>query len=147
MDIVLGIDQGATIDLLRSVANSAFEPLFPEAEDVVREAFLLPLRHRVVQVKVDIAVGATGFEQQVIRRASTESLGGLSVCVATAEDLLLLKVLAGRPRDAEDARGIVSRQGRGIDWDYVLETGRQLQQVVDQDIVSELLALRPEGEV
>ena len=146
IDVVVGIDRDAAVELLRSVARSAFEPLFPGAEDVVRDAFLLPLRHRVTQIKVDIAVGATGFEQQVIRRAPTESLGGLSVRVATSEDLLLMKALAGRPRDAEDARGIVSRQVGGIDWDYVIETGRQLQEVVDQDIVSQLLALRRESE-
>ena len=67
--------------------------------------------------------------------------------VATSEDLLLMKALAGRPRDAEDARGIVSRQVGGIDWDYVIETGRQLQEVVGQDIVSQLLALRRESDV
>ena len=60
IDVVVGLDQDAAVDLLRSVARSAFEPLFPGAEDVVRDAFLLPLRHRVTQIKVDIAVGARG---------------------------------------------------------------------------------------
>lgn len=146
IDIVVGIDQDAAIDLLRSVARSAFEPLFPGVEDVVREAFMLPLRHRGTQVKVDIAVGATGFEGQVIRRAPTEPLGGVSVRIATAEDLLLMKAMAGRPRDTEDSRGIASRRAGTIDWDYVLETGRQLQEAVDQDIVPQLLALRRESE-
>ena len=146
IDVVVGVDRDAAIDLLGAVAHSPFEPLFPGVEDVVRDAFLLPLRHRTTRVKVDAAVGATGFERQVIRRAPAEQLGGLLIRVATAEDILLMKILAGRPRDADDARGIVLRRGEEMDWDYVLETGRQLQEALDQDIVSPLRALRREGD-
>jgi hypothetical protein len=145
IDVVLGIERDSATELLRSVARSAFEPLFPGVEDVVREAFLLPLRHRRTLVKVDLAVGATGFERQVIRRAPAESIGDLTVPVATAEDLLLMKTLAGRARDADDARGIILRRRGEIDWDYVMETGRQLQEAIDQDLVSPLLALRRES--
>jgi hypothetical protein len=95
---------------------------------------------------VDLAVGATGFERELIRRAPMESLGDVSIRVATAEDLLLMKILAGRPRDTEDARGIVSRGGDGLDWEHVLEIGRQLGEAVGEDLVAPLRALRREAE-
>ncbi|MBI5416269.1 MAG: hypothetical protein HZA29_05590 [Candidatus Omnitrophica bacterium] len=36
-----------------------------------------------------------------------------------AEDLLLHKLLSDRPRDREDARGIILRQGGKLDMEYV----------------------------
>lgn len=145
IDVVVGIDRDAALELVAGLRHTAFEPLFPGVEDVVLHAFLLPLRHRDTLVTVDVAVGATGFEQQVIRRARHDSIGGLSIPVATAEDLLLLKTLAARPRDVEDARGIALRQKGKLDWDYVFETGRQLGEALSDDLVSRLLMLRREG--
>jgi len=91
---------------------------------------------------VDVAIGLTGFERQLIARASDVRIGHCSIPVATAEDLILLKLLAGRPRDTEDVTAIVLRQGNQIDWDYLVEMGEQLQQAVDQDLMLQLNELR-----
>jgi hypothetical protein len=69
-------------------------------------------------------------------------LGGCLVPIVTAEDLILMKLLAGRPRDTDDVNKIVLRQSPHLNWDYLLETGRQLQQALDQDLLSELNRLR-----
>lgn len=45
--------------------------------------------------------------------------GGTAVPFATAEDLLIHKLFAGRARDIEDAESIARRQARTLDWDYV----------------------------
>lgn len=34
-------------------------------------------------------------------------------------DLLIHKLLAGRPRDIEDAEGVVKRRGAQLDWTYL----------------------------
>ena len=93
---------------------------------------------------MDIAVGLSGFEQQAIARATAVVLSGVQIPVVTSEDLILMKVLAGRPRDTDDVRNIMLRQGSALDWNYLLETGRQLQQAVDQDLLSELQRLQAE---
>jgi hypothetical protein len=38
---------------------------------------------------------------------------------ASAEDLLIHKLFASRPRDLEDAVGVVRRKGSVLDWPYV----------------------------
>jgi hypothetical protein len=144
IDVIVGIDQQKALGLLPSLSRSPFETLVPSVEDIVTEAFMLPLRHRTTQVPVDISVGLSGFERQVIARATEESIEGLSIPVATAEDVLLMKMLAARPRDVEDAKGVVARRGHDIDWRYVVRTARDLQDALGQDMVAPVQRLRGE---
>src|SRR4030095_4691465 len=113
-DPFVGINRG--LELLSAVRSSAFAPLFAKAEDVVRTSFILPLRHLRTRVKVDLAIGLTRFERPLISRAWQEDRGRFSCAIAAAEDLLIMKVLAGRPRDTEDARTITIKQGSRLDW-------------------------------
>jgi hypothetical protein len=142
IDLVIGVEIEKGLELLAAVKGPAFAPLFPGADEVVRTSYMLPLRHRQTLVKVDLAIGLTGFERQLIARARREDLGGVHAPVAAAENLLILKVFAGRPRDTEDARTIALKQGPALDWDFVLETGKALEEAVGQDLLSQLSALR-----
>jgi predicted nucleotidyltransferase len=45
-------------------------------------------------------------------------LGGAQVCFASLEDLIIHKVLAGRPRDLEDVRSVLLKN-RVFDLEYV----------------------------
>jgi hypothetical protein len=71
-------------------------------------------------------------------------VGGSMVPVASAEDLLIMKVLAGRPRDQEDVQGIIDAQGDRLDWEYCLTTAQQLEEATGHDLVAPLRALRTE---
>ena len=62
---------------------------------------------------------STLYERQAIERAVSVTVGGIPIPFATAEDLLLHKLFAGRPRDLEDAAGVVRRKRSEIDWGYV----------------------------
>jgi len=146
VDAVVGCDVNGALDLLRDLETTAFQPLFADVEEVVRSALILPLRHRATRTALDLALGMTGFEKQVIARAEPVALGGVTVPVATAEDLILMKLLAGRPRDAEDTARIVARQGSRLDWSYLFEQGAGLGEVVGQDLERELTALRRDAD-
>lgn len=61
----------------------------------------------------------TAYEAQAIGRAVRVDIGGQQVPFATAEDLILHKLFAGRPRDVEDIRGVVARKHDSLDWTYL----------------------------
>jgi hypothetical protein len=109
---------------------------------VVQKAFILPLRHRSTNVKVDLAIGLSGFEQQTVMRAEAIDLAGSPVSVATAEDLLIMRVLAGRPQDEQDIAGLMMAQGRSLNWDYCLAVATDLGVALGQDLGGRILALR-----
>jgi len=141
VDAVLAVTIEEATALLADLGASPFEPLFPGVKEVLRAAFILPLRHRATGTTVDLAIGLTGFEQHAIERAAVATLLGVPVPVVTAEDLLVMKVLAGRPRDVEDAGQIARRQGAKLDRAYVLETGRLVGEAVGEDLTRRLEAL------
>ena len=71
-------------------------------------------------VPIDIALGGLPFEALAIDRATPYDFE--PDCVLTtcsAEDLMVLKLFAFRPRDVLDVEGIVVRQRGRLDWDYI----------------------------
>jgi predicted nucleotidyltransferase len=138
VDLVIRADVARALRLISSLATSRFEPLLPDVEEVVKRSLIVPLRHRYTGVKVDMALGLSGFEQQLIDRAEDVTIAGLSIRVATAEDLLLMKVLARRPRDDQDIHGIIAARGATMDWDYCRRVARDLGEALSQDLLTRI---------
>lgn len=135
VDLVIAAEPDEAVTLLDSLNESEFQPLLgEEAAEFARQAYMLPLHHTPTGITVDVAIGSMGFERQVIHRASTTEFGTLNVPVATAEDLILMKLVAGRARDLEDIENVVLAQA-DLDWDYLATTGAALQTALSQDLV------------
>jgi hypothetical protein len=97
--------------------------IFPGRID---DAVSFALQHRVLLVTVpggseaDLGLGLPGFEEEVVTRAVPYDLGdGRLVRLCSAEDLIVYKALAGRPRDVDDIEGIIARQARALDVTYI----------------------------
>lgn len=142
VDLVIAAEPDEAVTLLDGLDETAFQPLLgSEAAAFVYQAYMLPLHHVPTGIIVDVAVGSMGFERQVINRAATTNLGTLRVPVATAEDLILMKLVAARPRDLEDVENIVLAQ-QELDWDYLLTTGTALQTALSQDLTPQIERLQ-----
>jgi len=80
------------------------------------------LRRRVVLlesaggVPIDVSLGGIPFEERVVERSSGWDVGGAAPLVTcSAEDLIVLKVFAGRDKDWLDVEGVAIRQGTRLD--------------------------------
>jgi hypothetical protein len=95
--------------------------LLERYEPRIENARAFALRNRVLllvkdQVGIDIALAAIPFEERVIERSSSfEFLPGETLRTCSAEDLIVYKAFADRPRDWVDIEGIVVRQGTCLD--------------------------------
>lgn len=105
------------------------------------------LANRVLLLKspegigIDIALGGVPFEELVVNRATPfEFLPDISLHTCSAEDLVVLKAFADRPRDREDVAGIVVRQ-ETLDWDYVNTQLKPLVEVKQSPHILERLSL------
>jgi hypothetical protein len=146
VDLVIAVELRRALELLGTIEHSPFRPLLANPAEIVEKSFLLPLRHRVTNVKVDVAIGLSGFERQAIARAESIELSGVEVKLASAEDLLLMKVLAGRPQDEQDIQGLIVAQGEQLDWEYCLALAEQLGEAIGQDIALRVRQLRKSQE-
>jgi hypothetical protein len=69
---------------------------------------------------VDISLALPGYEDGVMCRAiNYEIEPGKVVRLCSAEDLIVHKVVAGRPQDAADVEGVVYRQQDRLDVSYI----------------------------
>jgi len=122
VDVTLAAGPAALPDLRAACEVLALTPVTRGSESLesfVRRTFVLPARHAATGVRVDFIFSTTGYEAEAVARATRIPLGGASVPFATAEDLLIHKLFAGRSRDLEDAEGIVRRQAGRLDWVYL----------------------------
>lgn len=74
------------------------------------------------QCDLDVSLGLPGYEAEMLERAVEYELEkGKVVRVCSAEDLIILKCVAGRPQDLIDVEGVVARQAKTLDVKYIRE--------------------------
>lgn len=119
IDVTLGVGPGEfrrVADLCESVRLT---PLPEDPEAFVRSTFVLPAEDERSGIRVDLIFSTTPYEAEAIDRAIGVEIEGVAVPFASAEDLILHKLFAGRPRDLDDALGVVRRKGEELDWGYL----------------------------
>lgn len=70
-------------------------------------------------VPVDIILASTELEESALKRKRTINLFGVSTFFPTPEDLILLKIIPGRPKDLVDVESIVIRHSGKLDRSYL----------------------------
>ena len=139
--LALGPDDMATIAAVCDAL--ALEPLVEDLASFARETFVCPLRDRATAIRVDLILSNTAYERTAIARAVEVDIDGEPAPFASAEDLILLKLFAGRARDLEDARSVVARQGARLDWRYLEHWAAAFAAIPGrEDLPARLQALR-----
>lgn len=86
-------------------------------------------------IDADIFIAETPFQLEVIDRRISAEVGGLTVNLISAEDLILFKLVAARPRDMIDVQDVLFTQGEVDEaylrrWAGPLGVERQLDEVL-----------------
>jgi hypothetical protein len=146
IDVTLGLPPERLGEILAACAAAELEPLPADVTTFVRETFVLPAEDQESGLRIDFIFSTTAYEAQAIARAVAVELSGHAVPFATAEDLLIHKLFAGRPRDIEDARGVLRRKGEHLDWDYLRHWAREFAAVPGRErLPAQLEELRTLG--
>jgi hypothetical protein len=136
----LTADVDVTVRLPRHLSTEAFtqqlesrgflcrvmEPGFIERTSVV------PFVHTASALPLDVVLAGPGLEDQFFERVIVRTIDGVRVPVASAEDLVVMKVLAGRPKDLEDIVAITAAQRDAIDVAYIRATLGAIEQAIGQ---------------
>lgn len=96
------------------------------------------------KVSIDVSLGSIPFEEAAVERATPfEFARKTALVTCSAEDLVVFKAFADRPRDWLDVEGILVRQRGAIDWEYTMSQLAVLARArEDRSILDKLAALR-----
>jgi len=86
-------------------------------------------------IDVDVFLAESEYQQELMRRRRSYDLDGQLVCFVSPEDLILLKMLAARPRDIGDIEDVLLAQS-DLDaaymrkWAVELGVAKKLEEVL-----------------
>jgi hypothetical protein len=126
------------------------DPLLEKYAARIPDAKEYAIRHRVLLlaatggVGIDVLLGALPYEERLVDRATLFTVApGIDLRTCSAEDLIVLKLFAGRALDIRDAEGVALRNGNGLDWSYIEEQLRPIAEVKeDPEILLQLARMR-----
>jgi hypothetical protein len=124
---------------------AAFEPRVDAAAEFARNYRVLLLR-ATSGVGIDVSLGGLPFEERVVDRSTPFTFPpDVALRTCSAEDLVVLKAFADRPKDWMDIDGVLVRQSRRLDWAYVHAQLAPLAELKEApEIVAELDRRRAE---
>jgi len=139
VDVTVEVAPEGVPRLLEALSPHGFElRLSSGVDEFVARTRVLPLRHRPSELQVDVVLAGPGLEEAFLDRAVVVDVDGVAIPVIAPEDLVVTKVLAGRPKDLEDVRGILAERRDRLDAEAIRATLRRLEEALGQ---SDLLPL------
>ncbi len=135
LDAIVFVDARALEGLIRHALNHGFRAdLGDELEAVQGGGSVRLTRGRF---HLDLIVRSLFIEDQALARSHTVKVFRRLVRFPSPEDLLLLKLVAGRPRDLLDLDGIMRRHGATIDRPYIARTLQALCDLAEDHVFLE----------
>jgi hypothetical protein len=134
VDVSLLCPFGSEDAVSDSLLTAGYHGRISDARGFARAARVLLLEARN-GVPIDVALAALPFEEKVVDRSTHFDFEpGASLRTCSAEDLIVLKLFAFRPRDVADVETVVVRQGH-LDWDYIEENLLPLAEIKDEPAI------------
>jgi hypothetical protein len=141
IDVTLGIAATGLAKVRQAVEKTGLRPSVSDVESFVRRTNVLPLTDEPTAIRVDLIFSLTPYESEAIRRAVGVTFDRTTVRFAAAEDLIIHKLVAGRPRDLEDVGGVLARRP-SLDEAYLDKWLAAFHDVVNRDLIAEYRNLK-----
>jgi predicted nucleotidyltransferase len=132
VDVTVEPTGAAPAELITALASHGFALRFPMSIEHLHDARLLPMVHAPTAMPVDLVIAAPGLDEEFLERACLLDLGGVEVPVVSVEDLVAMKILAGRRKDIEDVRGVLAEQRGRMDLDRVRDVLASFEAALDE---------------
>lgn len=143
IDLTVELGERSLSELTGPLAKAGFQPLIADLA-FAAETRVFPVHHRASGWNLDIVLAGPGIEETILSEVVRFRVGATEIPVISVENLVALKILAGRPRDLEDIRGLL--RVAELDDTTVLRTLGALEAALDQsDLVPLFRRLRSES--
>lgn len=130
IDFTLAIDRSRLPELYRALQKLGYTVAEEYLRGSVDEGAGMPLvKARLYlenrAIDIDVFLSESRFQEQVLSRRRREQIEDTTVWLVSPEDLILLKLLAHRPRDIANIGDILFTQGQ-LDEEYMRSWAKEL---------------------
>ena len=135
VDVTVQLGDRQTAELVRALEKAGFRLRVRDVGEFVARTRVLPFVHPRSGMPIDIVLAGPGLEDLFFRRRRRRIVEGVPVPVASPEDVVVMKVLAGRGKDEDDVIAILAAQ-RKLNLERVRKTLDALERALDQSDLS-----------
>jgi len=143
IDITLGADIHSLPLIINIIKELNMEILVKDPEGFVRRTMVLPSFHKETQMRVDFIFSYSEYERQAIKRCVKIKINDHYINYASVEDLIIHKVIAGRPRDIDDIKSLLVRHKK-INERYIRKWLKEFSHIIGEDLVTKFIAIKKE---
>jgi len=142
VDVTLGIGPEKAADIIDIVNDELrWEILVKNPTEFVNQTFVLPSKEPGSGIRVDFIFSSSEYERQAMERVRLVEIGGASVRFASAEDVVIHKIIAARPRDIEDVKSILLKNP-DIDSEYIRRWLGSFEEALSQPLLQRFNEVR-----
>lgn len=131
VDVTLRLTPDTPERFVLEMQDGGFQ-LRVEDPEFVRRTRVMPFVHLSTGMPLDVVLAASGLEDEFLTRVRLLDVEGTKVPTIDPGDLIIAKVLAGRPKDIEDARGVWRIHERKLDAARIESILRSLEEALAQ---------------
>ena len=130
IDLTLALERERLPELYDALDNHGYavpEPYRSGWVDQVKGLNLVKLKRYVGDhsIDVDLFLAESPYQEEILRRGRIADVEGRQFWIASPEDLVLLKLVSGRPRDWIDVADVLFTQGQ-LDEQYMRRWAAEL---------------------
>lgn len=118
-----------------------FIPILNDSLDFFKKNFVLPLKPKSANIRIDVIAGLTEFDKLMIKRKQRKSFGKSTVFICSLEDLIIYKLFANRFQDLADVEELIKINKNQLDLNYLLNKTAEFSRIDRKDMVDTLKSL------
>lgn len=134
IDITLGVDIDELDRILKIVEELQLRVLPQDVRTFVEKTMVLPAEHIESGLRVDFIFSNSPYEREALKRVKKIMIDDVSVNYVSLEDLIIHKIVSGRPRDLEDV-SVVLLRNRDLDEEYLRRWLKIFSEILEEDLI------------
>ena len=127
IDLVIALESESIARLATALKTLQFDVRVDDLELIARVGNSFPAHTRLSPHRVDFWIPRTEFERAAFGRRHRVRLYERTAWMESPEDLILMKLLAGREKDWGDIAGVFQRQRQRLDSRYLHSWAKRLE--------------------
>ncbi len=109
IEVTLAIENDRLPEILNFSKELKLRVLADDPDDFTKKTKVLTMTENTSGIRIDFIFSSSEYERIAISRAVSINFGKAAVRFASLEDLVIHKIIAGRPNDVEEVKSILSR--------------------------------------